>query len=377
MSLQLALHAGVQDIDESAWDALLPWPQPFLRWRFLAGLERHHSLQRRFGWQSRPLTLQQGDRLLAAAPLYLKDNSHGEFVFDHGWAEAYRRHRQDYYPKLLVGIPYTPVSGPRLLAGEPPLEDHRQTLLQGLIACCDRLQASSCHINFHAGTLQHAGAPWLHRHDIQFHWCNPGWGDFEQFLAALQPKKRKNIRQERRQLAAAGVRTQRLSGAAIEPAHLQLAYRCYLDTFTRKGNLPVLSEAFFQHLGQQMADQLLLALAWRGGAAIAAALFLFDAGCLYGRYWGALEAIPGLHFELCYYQGIEFCLERGIGRFEPGAQGEHKIARGFLPVRTHSLHYIADPRFRAAIADSLQEEARWLDGYQQALGRHSPYRQAA
>lgn len=376
MSLQARFVDSLQQVPEAAWDALLPAPNPFLCWRFLRGLEQHDCLRPRYGWRSQHLLLEDGGELVAALPCYLKANSHGEFVFDQRWAMAYEQHGLNYYPKLLGAVPYSPVNGPRLLArGDDPAL--RETLRAALVEVCSANGLSSAHITFHR-EAEHSDDPrWLRRFDWQFHWHRRGWTCFEDFLAALSSKKRKNLRQERAQVQRAGITVERLTGATLDEASMDVMVEFYLDTFTRKGNLPALSRNFFQHLRTAMADNTLLVLARRHGQPIAGALFLFDETCLYGRYWGAFEEIPGLHFELCYHQGIEFCLERGIDVFEPGAQGEHKLARGFLPSMTHSSHYIADPRFRRAIADSLKDEARWQHGYRDELMTHSPYREEA
>lgn len=373
MTLSARLVHGLDQVDPAAWNGLLRHPSAFLDWRLLHGLEHTACLQPRYGWRPAHLLIEQDGQLRGAAPCYLKGNSHGEFVFDQSWAAAYERHGLPYYPKLLCAVPYSPVTGLRLLDGGDPAM--RQALLDGLRGQADALQLSSAHINFHREPID--DPLWLSRFDWQFHWQNAGWQCFDDFLAALSSKKRKNIQQERRQVSRAGIRVERLSGAALGSEAVAAMFCFYLDTFQRKGNFPALTAAFFDLLRGDLGDRTLLALAFREDRCIAGALFLFDRDTLYGRYWGCHEDWPGLHFELCYYQGIEFCLERGIPRFEPGAQGEHKLARGFLPTRTHSSHYLRDPRFRAAVADALRDEARWLDQYREDLMRHSPYRAGA
>nr|WP_225444304.1 GNAT family N-acetyltransferase [Pseudomarimonas arenosa] len=356
------------------WDALRGGAHPLLSHTFLAGLEQHGCLQRRYGWRPYHLLLHRQDQLIAAAPLYLKGNSHGEFVFDHGWAEAYHRYGVDYYPKLLCAIPYSPVNGPRLLCGQDTTL--APTLLRVLEQEVARLELSSAHINFLPLGTDEPDAPWLSRHDYQFHWQRNDASSFDAFLRELNAKKRKNIQQERCQVREAGIEIRRHSGNKLDEQVIAAMHGFYRDTFERKGNLPVLTPAFFQHLAETMPKQLMIALAYRHSRPIAGALFLYDSHTLFGRYWGASEAWPGLHFELCYYQGIEFCIEQGIDRFEPGAQGEHKVARGFLPTRTRSWHYIADSRFREAIARSLQEEAHWVDRYAREVAQHTPFRQS-
>ncbi len=374
--------AALSDVPAEQWDALRPDDNPFLSHAFLHGLEQHGCLQPRYGWVPHHLLLDDGERLLAAAPCYLKANSHGEFVFDHAWAEAYWRNGIDYYPKLLCAVPYSPVTGPRLLTGP---DDSPALRAQAMRALCDevrRRDLSSAHITFdqHAGpTTADDASEWRERFDWQFHWRNPAgagpaWRNFDDFLGALNAKKRKNIRQERAQVASAGVSFRHLNGAQATDADLQSMFDFYLATFSDKGNLPVLTLAFLRHLASSMPEQLLLVLADRGGRTIAGALFLHSRRALYGRYWGCSEPLPGLHFETCYYQGIDYCLAHGIPDFEPGAQGEHKLARGFLPARTRSLHYIADPRFRSAVGDALRREAQWQTQYRDDLLLHSPYR---
>lgn len=356
----------------AAWDALRPDDNPFLAHTFLAGLERHGCLRRDYGWQPHHLTLFDDERLIAAAPLYIKDNSHGEFVFDWAWAEAYTRGGLDYYPKLLCAVPYAPVTGPRFLAADATSIVALAKVIRNEV---QRNGLSSAHLNFvdaeSANVLEDDS--WLARFDWQFHWHNQGYRDFDDFLDALIRKKRKNIRQERAHVARAGVSCEILPGGALGEADWTFIHCCYLATFAEKGNYPTLTLPFLRHLGATMPDQVLAVIARRGETPIATALLLRSRDTLYGRYWGALEHVPGLHFETCYYQGIDYCIRHGLARFEPGAQGEHKLARGFLPARTRSLHWLADARFRSAIRVALVREARVLDDYHAELMRHSPY----
>jgi predicted N-acyltransferase len=366
-------HRRLDEIDAVAWDALRADDNPFLAHAFLAGLERHGCILSRLGWQPHHLALRDGDRLVAAAPLYLKGNSHGEFVFDWSWAEAYERHGHDYYPKLLAAVPYSPVTGPRLLAGN---DDALAALCaQAIRAECERLSLSSAHANFVTEPQTGAFAGWLPRYDWQFHWVRRGWRNFDEFLDALAAKKRKNIRQERALVARAGVELVRVRGDAMTADDVDFVHACYRATFDEKGNYPALTREFFGHLVESMPRNVMAAIAYLDGRRVAMALFLNSSTTLYGRYWGALEHVPGLHFEACYYQGIEYCLEHGLERFEPGAQGEHKLARGFLPQRTRSFHYVADPRFREAIARALTVEAQHRADDGEELLRHSPYRE--
>ena len=327
-------------------------------------------------WQPYHLGIYDGDRLVAAAPLYLKGNSHGEFVFDWSWAGAYERHGLAYYPKLLCAVPYSPVTGPRLLVGtSADANTLRALLIATMRDESRRLGLSSAHLNFASEDDAAAfdRSDWLPRFDWQFHWQNQGWRDFDEFLGALNHKKRKNIRSERAHAARAGATCEIRHGDELDAAEWRALHGFYLSTFDDKGNFPALTLDFFRHLGRAMPRRVLAVLCRRGGQLIAGALLLRSATTLYGRYWGCSEQVEGLHFEACYYQGIEYCLREGLQRFEPGAQGEHKLARGFLPTATHSFHWIGDARFRGAIADALARERRALLAYGEDLAEHSPY----
>ena len=370
-------HAALDAIDTTAWNTLRPDDNPFLDHAFLAGLERHGCIRPEWGWQPHHLGLYDDGALIGAAPLYLKGNSHGEFVFDHAWAQAWERAGGQYYPKLLAAIPYTPVTGPRLLTGNGAgAAAIRERLVAALTAETHRLGLASAHVNFIAGDACGAfDSDWLPRFDWQFHWTNRGYRDFADFLDALSHKKRKNIRAERAALQRAGLVIEWRCGASLDADEWTVLHRLYLTTFAEKGNHPALSEAFFRHLGAALGTQTWAALARRGDRIVAMALFLASTTTLYGRYWGSEESLPGLHFELCYYRGIEHCIRAGLDRFEPGAQGEHKLARGFLPVRTHSRHHLPHAGFRAAVAAALAGEAAMLDDYGRELGAHTPYAQ--
>lgn len=361
------------EVDAVRWDALRGSDDPFTSHAFLSGLEETGCLRPRWGWNPHHLLIEnEAGELQAAAPCYLKTNSHGEFVFDHAWADAYFRAGLDYFPKLLVAVPYSPVTGPRLLcAGDAGL---RTELLRALESFASEHRLSGAHINFHPIEDVPDGA-WLARTDLQFHWHNTGYASFEDFLAALSSKKRKNLRQERAQVARAGIRLRRVHGDAASEEEIAVAHRLYCRTFDDKGNHAALTLDFFRHLARALGRGLLLVLAERGDKVIAMALCLRSADTLYGRYWGCFEEVPGLHFECCYHQGIEYCIEQGLTRFEPGAQGEHKLARGFLPTATHSSHFLPMAVFREAVARSLEDERRWLAQYRQELLAHSPYRQ--
>jgi predicted N-acyltransferase len=370
--LRLQTFDRLDAIAASDWDALHDGANPFVRHAFLAGLERHGCLRAEWGWTPRHAALFDGESLVAAAPAYLKTNSHGEFVFDHAWAHAYAQLGRDYYPKWLVAVPYSPVTGPRLLARD---DAHRRALADGLRTHAAAAGLSSVHVNF----LDEAGArafdaPWLARTDVQFHWRNAGWRDFEEFLAALDARKRKNIRQERARVARAGITFRVLHGDEASAGDIDAMHAFYVDTQRQYGNHPALTRAFFHHLADAMPRQVVMFLAERDGKTVAGAWCLRGADAFYGRYWGCSETIAGLHFETCYYQGIEYCLREGLTTFEPGAQGEHKVARGFLPVATHSRHWIADAAIADALAPWCAQERRANLRYRDRVLDHSPFR---
>jgi predicted N-acyltransferase len=371
----LRLHASLDEIAPGDWDALGDGSQPFLAHAFLAGLERHGCLRPRLGWAPRHAALYRDGVLVAAAPAYLKANSHGEFVFDHAWAHAYAEHGLHYYPKWLSAVPYSPVTGPRVLARDAVA---RRDLLEAMRARTLEEGLSSLHFNFlperELGAFDDS---WLARGDVQFHWRNEaGWQGFDDFLAALNSRKRKILRAERAQVARAGLRFRVVHGDEATKAELADMHRFYSSTQHEKGNRPALTLAFFEHLAAAMPRALVLVLAERDGGTVAGALCLRGADTLYGRYWGADEATPGLHFETCYYQGIEYCLREGLRVFEPGAQGEHKVARGFLPVLTHSRHFVAEPAFAQALRAWCEAERAGALRYREAVLAHSPFRAA-
>jgi len=361
-------------VSREQWNALDPVGHPFVRHEFLSALEATGSLQPQLGWRAHHLTIWEGDRLVAGAPCYLKANSHGEFVFDHAWAHACEQAGMAYYPKLLCAVPYTPVSGPRLMGDARWHPD----LARALLDEAARLDLSGVHVNFARDEdLAALDDPWLARGDWQFHWRNDGYPDFDRFLAELTSKRRKEIRRERARVVQDGWRIERRTGATLTLEDLRFVHQCYALQFIDKGNYPALTESFFLSLLETMPESLLAVIAWQGSERQAMALSIIGPDVLYGRYWGARALTPGLHFECCYYQGIEFCIERGLARFEPGAQGEHKIARGFLPVRTHSRHHLTDPRLHGAVARSLVREARWLEQYGDTLRAQSPFAERA
>lgn len=365
---------SLDTLSPEQWDRLVG-DYPFLRHAFLHALEASGCVGKRAGWEPRFVTLWHDEALNAAMPLYRKTHSYGEYVFDWAWADAYSRHGLAYYPKLLCAVPFTPVSGPRLLA---PTAALKRALLDAALDYAKTSGVSSLHCLFleeddHETAL---AAGMLARQDVQFHWYNNDYASFDAFLAALNHDKRKKIKQERKALARRGVSFERLSGAAIEPEHWRFFERCYRTTYHAHHSQPYLNLAFFEALGQSMPEQILLVLARHEGTPVAAALNLFDSANLYGRYWGSVSGIPGLHFETCYYQAIEFCIERKLAHFDAGAQGRHKLARGFVPLQTRSAHWLAHPEFSAAIERYLEHESLAVDDYFEELEQRSPFRRA-
>ena len=354
------------------WDALTDG-NPLLSHAYFAALEATHCATPQTGWTPRHLILLRSGRVGAAMPLYAKTHSRGEYVFDQAWAQAYARYGMDYYPKLVSAVPFTPVPGRRLLAGD---RNDQLLLLTAALRLANEQPYSSLHVLFpqedELAVLQEAGLKL--RSNVQFHWINTGYRDMDDFLAALQQQKRKKLRQDRRRVADAGIEFQWLSGKDIDSATLRFLYLCYVQTYLEHGNRPYLSLEFFERLHDRLAGSLVIVQAHRRGAPIAAALNVRHGDRLYGRYWGCTEAIPGLHFETCYTQGIEYCINHGIRVFEGGAQGEHKLARGMLPVQTHSAHWIKDPVFSPAVADFLEREGPNVERYIEHLREHSPYR---
>ncbi len=360
---------GVASLENASWDAVAG-AHPFLSHAFLAALEQSGSVGPGTGWTPAPILIED-DRggLAAATPAYLKTHSQGEYVFDHGWADALQRAGGAYYPKLQVAVPFTPVPGPRLLGARP------QQLLAAAEAVTLQNQLSSAHITFlddvGAGECERRG--WLIRHGIQYHWSNRGYRDFDDFLGVLTSRKRKAIRKERA-AAREGLEFQALRGADIGRSEWDAMWHCYQDTGSRKWGQPYLTRGFFDRIGETMGDQLLLFLACRDGRPIAGALNVIGPDALYGRYWGTIEEVPLLHFELSYYQAIEYAIDHRLGSVQAGAQGEHKLGRGYVPVITSSAHFIADPGFRSAIEDFLGRERAAVAAEIEWLGRDLPYR---
>lgn len=374
--MQARRMASLAGIPAADWDALHDGRNPFVTHAFLSGLESAGCLREEWGWTPCHVGLWEGDALVAAAPGYLKANSHGEFVFDHAWAHAYAQHGLDYFPKWLGAVPYSPVTGPRLLARD---DAGRRALLEAIAGFVEDTGLSSAHVNFHEEDEDVAfDTDWLLREDVQYHWRNDaGWETFDDFLAAMDHRHRKNIRQERRKLREAGVSFRIVHGDEASEADLAAMHGFYLRTFADYGNSPALTLDFLRHLARAMPRQLVLVLGERDGEPVSGALCLRGGDTLYGRYWGAAEQVPGLHFETCYYQGIDYCLHEGLSRFEPGAQGEHKIARGFLPAIVRSRHRIADVRFAAALRDWCRDERHGVRDYATMLASHSPFKSVA
>ncbi|MDR2852688.1 MAG: GNAT family N-acetyltransferase [Burkholderiaceae bacterium] len=381
-SLDYAIRVlpAVADVPAADWNALLAAqgdPSPFMRHEYLAALETSGSAAPATGWVPRFITLWRGAQLQAGCPLYLKTHSYGEYVFDGAWAQAYAEHGWDYYPKALVAVPFTPVPGARLLARDAAA---RAALARTLVQWCGAHKLPSLHLLFCADQDLPActGAGLMLRHAVQFHWRNAGWSDFEAFLAALSQDKRKKIRQERRKVREAGVRFRCVRGAAISAADWNFFYRCYARTYCEHGNLPYLRRDFFKRVADAMPQTWLLFIAERAQQPIASSLIALnaDSSIAYGRYWGALERVDSLHFEACYYQPLQWCIAHGVHRFEGGAQGEHKMARALMPVRTTSAHWLAHPAFAGAVERFLAREDMHIAHYLDHLGQRSPFRQS-
>lgn len=377
MTLTVQVHDSIEAIGRADWDACAePTGDPFLSYDFLHACEASGSAVPRQGWAARHLSVRDAaGGVVGVMPLWLKGHSQGEYVFDHAWADALERAGGTYYPKLLSAVPFTPVTGPRLLAATDEAKD---ALLSGAVGLTERLGLSSLHVNFPTRDQWEAmgEAGLLRRVDMQYVWTNRGYGAFEDFLAALSSSRRKTIRRERRE-AQAGLDIRVLTGGEITEAHWDAFFAFYMDTGSRKWGRPYLTRAFFSLIGETMADRIALVMAFRDGAPVAGALNLIGREALYGRQWGTVEEVPFLHFELCYYRAVEFAIERGLARVEAGAQGEHKIARGYLPTPVYSAHHIAHPGLRAAVAEYLERERPAVEAEIAAMTAElSPYRQA-
>jgi len=376
--MNITIVGAIKEIGADEWNNLAGKENPFLRYEFLSALETHHCVGERYGWIPQHITLRDDkQKLIGAAPLYLKDNSYGEFVFDWSWADAYHRSGLEYYPKLVVAMPYTPATGPRLLVDK----DHNYskvagTLIESGIQHAKNLKVSSLHWLFtnEQDTQQLIQHGLMQRLGCQFHWNNNNYESFEQYLQTLSRGKRKNINRERRHVRDANVQLEILDGNEATEKHWLTFHRYYESTFMKLGGYATLSAGFFQEVATTMPESIVLVMAKHDNQYIAAALSFRGTHTLYGRHWGCEKEINSLHFEACYYQGIDYCIRHGLQRFEPGAQGEHKIARGFLPTPTYSCHWIAEPVFQHAIADFLQRETQGMQHYIEQLTQHSPFK---
>jgi predicted N-acyltransferase len=371
------LHTSIDELDPRQWNALGGDRNPFLRHEFLAALEHTGCIGAGTGWEPAYVTLRDDAGLAAAAPAFIKTHSYGEFVFDFAWAQAYSRVGRRYYPKLTVGIPFTPATGPRVLVRpdlDRPLTAAR--LLKEIESHASSRGTSSVHALFldEPARAACAEAGWLMRRDCQFHWTNRGYASFDAYLETFTADKRKKAKRERRRVAEAGIHFETRVGSELDKRTLDAVYAFHRDTFLRHGHEPYLTRAFFTEAARTLGDALMVKLAMHSGTPVAAAIFFWCQDALFGRYWGAAADYNSLHFETCYHQGIEFCIERGIARFEPGTQGEHKVSRGFEPAITWSAHYIANRQFRDAIADYLEREGESVDAYAEEIQGHVPYR---
>ncbi len=382
--IEIQIVTSLAQIGEEAWDACA-CPEvadggaprdPFTTYRFLAALEDSRSVGGRSGWQPQYLAAYLDGMMIACAPMYLKSHSQGEYIFDHNWAHAYERAGGHYYPKLQIAVPHTPATGRRFLTRPGFEETGTAALIQGAVQLTDSNGLSSLHITFctqdEAAAAEQLGM--LARKSQQFHWHNAGFEDFDGFLATLSSRKRKNIRKERQQAQAFGGEIEVFTGDDLQREHWDAFWRFYQDTGARKWGTPYLTRAFFDQVQQTMRDDVLLVLAERDGVPVAGALNFIGRDTMYGRYWGCTEHHPCLHFELCYYQAIDAAIARGQARVEAGAQGEHKLARGYLPHPTHSLHWVADPGFARAIAQYLEAEAEAVEEEIEILTSYGPFR---
>ena len=380
---EVSVLSGLTDIPAPEWDAVA-CPEaatgrpvdPFTTHRFLAALDKSGSTGRGTGWQPRPLVVRQNGQIIAAAPLYAKGHSQGEYIFDHNWAQAYENAGGRYYPKLQMAVPFTPATGRRFLTAPGHTDTGRAALLQGALQLAAQNQISSLHITFCTEDEARAGAALglMRRTTQQFHWVNRGYADFDGFLADLSSRKRKTIRKERDTANAFGGTIEMLTGDQIEPHHWDSFWTFYQDTGARKWGTPYLTRAAFDEMHAAMRADMVLVLASRAGRPVAAALNFIGRHTLFGRYWGCVEDHPCLHFELCYYRAIDWAIDHGLDRVEAGAQGEHKLARGYLPTPVHSLHWIADPGFAKAVAQYLKAEAAAVQEEIEVLTAYGPFR---
>jgi predicted N-acyltransferase len=376
MSLTLEISDSILQVDAKSWNALVA-DMPLLSHAFLSALEVSHSVGAGTGWQPYPMLVRDREELVGAMPLYVKSHSYGEYVFDWAWADAYQRRGLNYYPKLMSAIPFTPITSQRLLVAEVENATQIQALMVDALAQVMLKHAlSSVHVLFpdENSAAIFKDANWLQRHGVQFRWENESFNDFEDFLTRLSHDKRKKIRQERKKVAASGVVCHRIKGADVSPEQWRFFYQCYQNTYLEHHSTPYLTAEFFQEIAHSMPQNILLVLAYLDGMPIAGALNIYDKTSLYGRYWGAMQYIPNLHFELCYYQAQEFCITEQITFFEGGAQGEHKLARGFKPRPTCSFHKVAHPEFAVAIEDFVSRESQGIAVYTNELEQRVPFK---
>ncbi len=372
------IEKEIAQINQQQWNQLVRDNHPFLRYEFLLALEQHRCVGETFGWLPCHVTVYEGEQLVGAMPLYLKTNSYGEFVFDQSWADAWQRNGLKYYPKLVSAIPYTPATGERLLVKKGYEQQVYPRLLEGAQNAVENYDASSLHLLFPVGKQQQ----WLQsqgfytRHDCQYHWYNQDYQNFDDFLANLNSRKRKKIKQERRYVQEAGISLRVLDGHCATEDDWDRFCCFYHETFNQKWGIATLNGDFFKSVAKAMPDQVVLVMADHNDRSIAGALMYRSNTTLYGRHWGSIEHFNALHFEACYYQGIEYCIKHGLNRFEPGAQGEHKIARGFIPTLTRSCHWIKEPRFKAAIEQFTHDEYQAIQDYMDELDQHLPYKKS-
>jgi predicted N-acyltransferase len=374
--MQIVVYDRIDDVQAKEWNHLVKDDNPFLKHEFLAALEHHDCVGTRFGWLPCHITAWDEGHLVGATPLYIKHNSYGEFVFDHSWANAYRREGFEYYPKLVCAIPYTPVTGQRLLVDTSvDIRAVQQLMVERMLDLAQESGLSSVHWLFtrEEGVLLKSLGMY-ERLGVQFHWHNQGYTDFEQFLSELMAKRRKNIRQERRKVRDAGIRLRMIPGYEVTQGEWFIFDQFYRKTFEERLSLPTLNQGFFQEVGQTMGNQVILVLAYESKQCIAGALLYRSRHKLYGRHWGARHHFDSLHFETCYYQGIEYVIEQGLSVFESGAQGEHKIWRGFMPTLTYSYHWIDHPAFRKGVKQFLSHEKLAIEEYFRSLLVNSPFK---
>jgi predicted N-acyltransferase len=375
--MQFRYLNSISDIDSHSWNQVSDTDYPFTRHEFLSSLENSGAATQKTGWQPHHLTVYHNDSLVAVMPLYIKEHSYGEYMFDWSWADAYHRQGLAYYPKLLAAIPFTPATGPRLCIDKSASQDAiYPAVANELIQHCQQLELSSAHVLFpRQSEHEHLNNQLSQRRGVQFHWFNQGFTDFDGFLTTFNSRKRKALKKERRSIEQQHVSLERLTGKDISVEIWQQFYLFYQVTYAKKsGHGGYLTQAFFQQIAKSLPDQIMLVIAKKGDRIIAGALNFFDSQTLYGRYWGCIEEVEFLHFEACYYQGIEFCIERGLQRFDPGAQGEHKIQRGFTPVYVYSYHWLAHPEFNQAINQFLQQETTELKRYKQQCFGQLPFK---